>query len=98
VSHHTLTLLDLLLAPVEVPVPPRTAIVAELVEASGIGHRVVTSQDVHLGEYAKSGLPARVMGRDTDDDPLFFEAPLAAGQRLGEVGRERGEPPGRLEP
>lgn len=87
VSHHTLTLLELLLAPVEVPAPPRSAIAVELAEASGIGHRVSTPQDVHLGEYAASGLPAWVMGRGIEDDPLFFEAPLAAGQRLGEVGR-----------
>jgi hypothetical protein len=95
VSHHTLTLLELLLAPVEVPAPPRSAIAAELVEASGIGHRVVTMQDVDLDRYAKSGLPARVMGRGVEEDPLFFEAPLAAGHRLGEVGRGgTGEPAG----
>ena len=29
--------------------------------------------------YAASGLPARTMGRDLDEDPLFFAAALAAG-------------------
>jgi Protein of unknown function (DUF3866) len=95
VSHHTLTLLELLLAPVEVPVPPRSEIVAELTEAAAAGHRVHTTQDVHLREYASSGLPARVMGRGIEDDPVFFEAALAAGHRLGEVGRWGfGEPVG----
>jgi hypothetical protein len=35
------------------------------------------------------------MGRGIADDPLFFEAPLAAGRALGEMRREgAGEPSG----
>ena len=37
---------------------------------------------VDLGGYAASGLPASTMGRDLDEDPLFFAAALAAGAAL----------------
>ena len=35
-----------------------------------------------IAGYATSGLPARTMGRSIEEDPLFFEAPLAAGRWL----------------
>lgn len=93
-SHHTQTVLELLLGPVEVPVPPRAPL-AELPDLGETGHRVLTDQDVDLEGYAGSGLPARVMGRGVGDDALFFEAALAAGHRLGEAGRWGfGEPAG----
>jgi len=78
-SHHTSTVLDLLLAPVAVAVPE--------------GH-VPERRDRHewierrtdLPGYAASGLPTRSMGRE---DPLFFAAALAAGGALADmiVGR-----------
>jgi hypothetical protein len=76
-SHHTSTVLDLLLAPVAVAVPE--------------GH-VPQRRDRHewaerpadLDGYAASGLPTRSMGRE---DPLFFAAALAAGGALaGMIG------------
>ena len=81
-SHHTLTVLRLLLGEVEVPVPAgeREAI-AELEEAAGGRHRLREGA-IDLEGYASSGLPARTMGRDIDEDPLFFAAPLAAGAAL----------------
>ncbi len=86
ISHHTRTVLDLALGRVEVPIPERPDIVAELVELVGERHRVF-GHPVDPEGYARSGLPGRVMGRGIEDDPLFFEAPLAAGRALGEVGR-----------
>jgi hypothetical protein len=86
VSHHTLTVLELLLGGVEVPVPddnPETA--AKLAAAAGDRHNLHEAQPDVAG-YAASGLPARTMGRGIKDDPLFFAAALAAGQVLTASG------------
>jgi hypothetical protein len=89
-SHHTRSVLDLLLAGVEVPVPaglddlwPLAAGESTeiLEEARGI-HRL-HEVDVDLPGYAESGLPQRTMGRSLDEDRLFFAAALAAGTALG---------------
>jgi hypothetical protein len=81
-SHHTYTVLELLLAPVDVAVPtefPDTA--AELEGAREERHHLhLASAD--LEGYAASGLPATTMGRTLAEDPLFFAAPLAAGHLL----------------
>jgi hypothetical protein len=83
VSHHTYTVLELLLAPVEVAVPEgEDSIAAALEEASG-SHRL-RSAPVDLDAYAASGLPTTTMGRPLAEDPLFFAAPLAAGRLLVE--------------
>ncbi len=82
VSHHTLTVLELLLGGVEVPVPADdTDIAARLSDAAGARHKLHPAQP-DLAGYAASGLPTRTMGRDIDEDPLFFAAPLAAGAVL----------------
>lgn len=82
VSHHTLTVLELLLGGVEVPVPAdHPAIAAKLAEAAGDRHRLLEASP-DLAGYAASGLPARTMGRTIEEDPLFFAAPLAAGVLL----------------
>lgn len=89
VSHHTLTVMRLLLAPVEVPVPtagPITTVqlaeaTARLATAAGWRHRL-REAPADLAGYAASGLPASTMGRGLDEDPLFFAAPLAAGRCL----------------
>jgi hypothetical protein len=81
VSHHTYTVLELLLASVEVAVPEGAdSISAALEEAPGT-HRL-RHAPVDLDAYAASGLPARTMGRSLAEDPLFFAAPLAAGRLL----------------
>jgi hypothetical protein len=81
VSHHTYTVLELLLAPADVAVPEgEEAIRAALEEAPG-AHRL-RSAPADLEGYAASGLPATTMGRSIAEDPLFFAAPLAAGQLL----------------
>jgi hypothetical protein len=82
VSHHTLTVMQLVLGAVEVPVPAGEAVTtAVLVEACDGRHRL-REEAVDLAGYAASGLPARTMGRGIEDDPLFFAAALAAGGAL----------------
>jgi Protein of unknown function (DUF3866) len=78
-SHHTRTVLDLLLAPVNVAVPEGEPEIASLLEGSE--HRVCSAA-VDLEGYAASALPTITMGRSLEDDPLFFAAPLAAGHIL----------------
>lgn len=76
ISHHTRTVLDLLLKPVEVAIPQSTGVPREA-EAHNV-HRA----SANVEEYADSGLPARTMGRDHTEDGLFFEAALVAGSLL----------------
>jgi hypothetical protein len=86
VSHHTLTVLQLLLGDVEVPVPAGEATaIAVLAQAASRRHRL-HEEAVDLEGYAASGLPARTMGRGIEQDPLFFAAALAAGTALGRRG------------
>ncbi len=82
-SHHTKTVLDLLLAPVDVVLPE-----GEDQIASSLGdskHRLHNAP-ADLDGYAASGLPTKTMGRTLEDDPLFFSAPLAAGTFLAGRG------------
>jgi hypothetical protein len=86
VSHHTLTVLRLLLGGVEVPVPAGEPVpIAVLAGAAGWRHRL-RQETADLAGYAASGLPARTMGRGIEEDPLFFAAPLAAGAALRRKG------------
>lgn len=80
-SHHTRTVLDLLLAAVDVAVPEGETEIASSLESSE--HRVHFAQP-DLDGYATSGLPTTTMGRSLEDDPLFFAAPLSAGTVLAE--------------
>jgi hypothetical protein len=79
VSHHTLTVLELLLGAVEIPVPTNEPVpIAILATAAGWRHRL-REAPVDLAGYAAAGLPAKTMGRSLEQDPLFFAAALAAG-------------------
>lgn len=82
-SHHTGTVLDLLLVPVEVAVPEVVVAEAESARAAlrhACAHRHhLATATVDLDAYATSGLPTTTMGRELSEDPLFFAAPLAAG-------------------
>lgn len=82
VSHHTLTVMELLLGGVRVPLPDGNPKVASrLALAAGDRHRLhATPADIE--GYTASGLPARTMGRGIEEDPLFFAAALAAGAAL----------------
>jgi hypothetical protein len=85
VSHHTLTVMRLLLGGVEVPVPAGYPVaIAVLAGASGWRHRLHEAP-ADLAGYAAAGLPAQTMGRSIEEDPLFYAAPLAAGRVLGEA-------------
>jgi hypothetical protein len=74
-SHHTRTVLDLLLAPVSVAVPAGH-------ELDDPGRHDWLARPADLDGYAASRLPNRSMGRE---DPLFFAAALAAGTALAEL-------------
>jgi len=82
VSHHTLTVLALLLGGVTVPVPSANPVIAKnLSEAAGSRHKL-TEAKPDLAGYTASGLPVQTMGRSIGDDALFFAAPLVAGAAL----------------
>ncbi len=85
-SHHTRTVLELMLVPVGVAVP---AGAGDALEGALSGGSAVTRPDHRLIEheadldgYRESGLPARTMGRTIDEDELFFAAALASGAAL----------------
>jgi hypothetical protein len=82
-SHHTKTVLDLLLEPVDVVLPEEQPDIAEELQQSE--HRLHHAP-ADLEGYASSGLPTKTMGRSLGDDPLFFLAPLAAGSFLASRG------------
>jgi hypothetical protein len=83
-SHHTRTALQLLLSPVEVPIPDGEPEVAAALEPF---HHHLEQVPVDLNAYAAADLPTSTMGRSLQDDPLFFKAPLAAGAFLARVAR-----------
>lgn len=83
VSHHTYTVLELLLAAVDVAVPAGEEEIVAALEGAPGPHRIRLAP-ADLAGYAEAGLPARTMGRSIDEDPLFFAAPLAAGRLLAE--------------
>jgi hypothetical protein len=78
-SHHTRTVLELLLGPVTVALPVGEP--AHVVEAAGHEWRELPAD---LEGYRATGLPARTMGRSLDEDPLFFAAALVAGTALAD--------------
>ncbi len=96
-SHHTASVLELLLEPVKVPVPEvaagnwpveeggveAEAPLDELREACDDRHDMLV-RAVDLDGYAASGLPARTMGRAIGEDAIFFAAALAGGRALAE--------------
>jgi hypothetical protein len=82
VSHHTLTVIELLLGGVEVPVPREEGTVIEALARAAAGRHELRDEVVDLDGYTAAGLPARTMGRGIDEDPLFFAAALAAGGAL----------------
>jgi hypothetical protein len=105
-SHHTASVLELLLASVRIPVP-EIDLEGWPTGDGGLGevdlpsvldalHEVcndrhdVAVEPVDLEAYAASGLPARTMGRTIAEDPLFFAAPLAAGAGLAGAVRVKG--------
>ncbi|MEA2475056.1 MAG: hypothetical protein QOE06_2971 [Thermoleophilaceae bacterium] len=76
-SHHTATVLELLLRPALVAVPAGALV-------SLPGEHEARAAEVDLEGYAESQLPARTMGRSIEEDELFFRAALAGGVVLVE--------------
>jgi hypothetical protein len=83
-SHHTRAVLNLLLAPAQVAVPQGERVIAEALRGAGDGRHELREAAADLDGYAASSLPTSTMGREIDEDPLFFAAPLAAGRLLAE--------------
>lgn len=73
-SHHTRTVLDLLLAPVTVAVPSGESVPA--------GRHTVVEHPADLAGFRGAGHATRSMGRDDD---LFFAAALVAGHALADL-------------
>ena len=81
-SHHSETVLRMLLGGVRVPAPVADEeALRRLREICGERHEV-WPRAVPIEEYAASGLPAAHMGRPIEEDRLFFAAALAAGDAL----------------
>jgi hypothetical protein len=80
ISHHTVTVLELLLGRVVVAIPADAD--PDLPDDYRHDIRRVS---VDLEGYRASGLPARTMGRELEEDPEFFAAALAAGTALAEM-------------
>jgi hypothetical protein len=91
-SHHTATVLRMLLGNVRVPAPARAPTpwprvnggddsLDELRRACADRHEI-WPREVPVDEYAESGLPTTHMGREITDEPLFFAAALASGDAL----------------
>jgi hypothetical protein len=78
-SHHTATVLRMLLGSVRVPAPAGE--IEELRRACGDRHEI-WPREAAVDEYAASGLPVTHMGRELVDDRLFFAAALASGDAL----------------
>jgi uncharacterized protein DUF3866 len=81
-SHHTRTVLQLLLGKVTVAFPedePEVAAALEPFDHDG------EQAPADLAGYAATDLPARTMGRSLHEDPLFFKAALASGTLLARV-------------
>jgi hypothetical protein len=88
-SHHTETVLRMLLAGVRVPGPASDPVALDLLRRAGGDPHEVLPAEAPLGEYAGSGLPAAHMGRPIQQDPLFFTAALAAGTALASASLVR---------
>ena len=81
ISHHTLTVLDLLLEPVTVALPAAI----DVQPPADLARHDWRRAPVDLSGYEASGLPAETMGRALAEDPLFFGAALASGTVLAEL-------------
>ncbi|MFY9488573.1 MAG: DUF3866 family protein [Solirubrobacterales bacterium] len=79
ISHHTRTVLKMLLGEVTVGFGPTMQPTDETAR-----HQIFRS-DPDLDAYAASGLPSRTMGRALEQDRLFFEAALAGGHALADA-------------
>jgi Protein of unknown function (DUF3866) len=80
ISHHTVTVLELLLGRAIVALPSGAD-----PELPDDYRHDVRRVEVDLPGYSASGLPDRTMGRELEEDPDFFAAALAAGAALASL-------------
>jgi Protein of unknown function (DUF3866) len=80
-SHHTGTVLRMVLCPVTVAVPSGFQVAWPAQDVQHTWRAV----DVDLEGYRASGLPAMTMGRSIAEDEAFFTAALAGGTLMGEL-------------
>jgi Protein of unknown function (DUF3866) len=88
-SHHSATVLELVLRPLEVAVPAGSGEGTAALRAAlaGSAHQPVEADvDELLQGYLESGLPATTMGRSATEDREFFLAGLAGGAALAQGG------------
>jgi hypothetical protein len=78
-SHHTETVLELLLKPVVVAFPEGAEV--------PVGEHEVALEPADVDGYRESELPAKTMGRTIDEDELFFSSALAGGAALAARAR-----------
>jgi hypothetical protein len=90
-SHHTATVLGLLLGPVEVPLPEGEPEIADALASLAGPRHAVRTRSFDLDSYAASGLPGRTMGRQLAEDQLFFAAALASGAALASAAAQNGQ-------
>lgn len=83
ISHHTRSVLRLLLGEVSVGLGPQAPRVSEFDR-----HAIIECRP-DLAAYEESGLPSRTMGRSLREDELFFEQALAGGIALARVAGRR---------
>ncbi|HEY7938468.1 MAG TPA: DUF3866 family protein [Acidimicrobiales bacterium] len=77
VSHHALTVLDLVRSPVDVPVPQA---LVDLLDGHAARHHVVGVEAADAATSLEAaGLSVTTMGRGPADDPVFFAAAASAG-------------------
>ena len=93
-SHHTETVLAMLLGRVRVPMPTGLSLPSgaglERAVGPGGGHEGVSIDVSGIVEpYLSSGLPASTMGRSFDEDRDFFLAALAGGVLLADMTTTR---------
>ena len=81
-SHHTESVLRMLLAGVRVPAPGEDRDALDCLRDPCGDRHEVWGREADVDEYAASGLSARHMGRSIEEDRLFFAAALAAGDGL----------------
>jgi hypothetical protein len=79
-SHHSRTVLEMALGKLVVAWPENEP----LAEGEVISRHAVCYGSADLDGYAASGLPALIMDRTIDSDPLFFAGALAGGAVLGD--------------
>jgi Protein of unknown function (DUF3866) len=81
-SHHSATVLELLLRPVTVAMPQGAP--QGVARGEALVRHSVSVAATDLAGYRETGLSARTMGRSIDDDELFFAAALAGGRVLAD--------------